>query len=102
MLNAHTCSSFVGCLLAASVPLGAQASSDTARALADVSAAESARLRGDSAAWKLLSPGFVFVHSTGAVNDRAPYLSFRSAGPAPVGRGLALRESQPAVARLDG
>ena len=37
-----------------------------ARALAEIRVAETARLRGDTAAWKLVSPAFSFAHSVAA------------------------------------
>jgi hypothetical protein len=88
--------------LAAQSPGSAAPPADAARALTEVTTAETARVRGDSAAWRLLAPGFVFVHSTGAVNDRDTYLAFRARGQAAGGRTPQYHESQPPVVRIDG
>jgi hypothetical protein len=58
------------------------ATPEASRAAAIVDADEAARFRNDSAAWRRVAPGFVFVHSTGGVDDLAAYQRFRAAGPA--------------------
>ena len=79
-------------------------SPELARIIAQVEAAEAARLARDTTAWTLLAPGFLFVHSTGNVDDRAAYDAFRARGPQGSVRGGMPRRADvaPPVWRLDG
>lgn len=70
------------------------------RALADVRAAEKARLNGDPSGWRLVAPGFVFVHSTGAVDDREAFLAFAGDKIGQAGRPT-LHEAEAPIVRLD-
>jgi len=91
-------------LLAASAlsPASAQ-TPDVTRALAEVDASDQSRMRGDSAAWKLVAPGFVFVHSTGPVDDLPAYLARRGRlGGAAGGRAVRTRDVEPPIAHIDG
>ena len=88
--------------------LAAQTPSSTQGAAAQVEADEAARLRGDSAAWSRVAPGFIFVHSTGGVDDLAAFQRFRAQGPAGLARAGAgpaagrRRDVAPPVDRFDG
>jgi hypothetical protein len=78
-------------------------STEVARVAAIVDADEAARLRNDPAAWARVAPGFVFVHSTGGVDDYAAYQRFRAAGPAASARSGPRRvQSGTPVTILDG
>src|SRR5687767_9306478 len=94
-----------GC--ASAQPSDPSALRDLQAASRAIAADEAARLRGDSAAWTRVGPGFVFVHSTGAVDDLATFQRFRAAGSGGTVRsaaGAAARR-QPTgtpVERLDG
>lgn len=73
-------------------------------ALAQVAADDVARINGDTAAWRRVAPDFVFVHSTGEVDDLAAYQRFRAraaAGGAARG-GQPPADAAPPVAQLNG
>jgi len=91
-------------VLLAQLPVAAPATApaDVARALAEVTASEEARIRGDSAAWQLLAPGFVFVHSTGPLDDRAAYLAFRAGRVAAGATAPKLVDAERPEVRLNG
>ncbi len=89
--------------------LATQAPAASARAVAArAEADEAARLRGDSAAWARVAPGFLFVHSSGVVDVLAAFPRFRARGPAGAARAAAGpapgrgRDVAPPVDRLDG
>src|SRR5215471_15486651 len=73
---------------------------EAARALAEIAAAASAH--GASSDEAFFAPGFVFVHSTGVVDDRAGYLAFVSSGRAAGGGPPQDVDVQPPIVRLDG
>lgn len=79
----------------------AQTPDDLKRATAEIAALEAARLRGDSGAWQLVAPAFVFGHSTGHVDDRAAFLSWRAAA-SPQARSPRMVDAEPPIVKIDG
>ena len=78
-------------------------SPDAVKVAAEVEAADSARLRGDSAAWKLVAPGFVFVHSTGDADDLPAFLAWRARNAnSPSARAPRARDAAPPILNIDG
>lgn len=89
--------------LIAMVAGGAQAQrAEVTRVAAEIEAMEAARFRGDTGAWKLPTPDFYFLHSTGGVDDRAAMLARRSGATAPGPRNVRTLRAEPPIYRLDG